>query len=144
MVNVRNASRPDSTGEAPRPPVILAANRLLSLPFWLGETRPLPIPVVLRPVFARFHKLTAGARWHDRVRATQQPSREKATDMAAAPICMSCNLERTLVSVQPARNRHDVRQYECPKCGSPFRLVVPREPLDKVVDDAPPLQAGAR
>lgn len=63
------------------------------------------------------------------MRAIEQPSREKATDMAA-PICMTCNLERTLVSVQPTRNRHDLRQYECPKCRSAFRLVVQRPSLD--------------
>jgi hypothetical protein len=40
---------------------------------------------------------------------------KKATDMAAAPICMSCNLERTLISIKPANNRHDMLQYECPQ-----------------------------
>ena len=66
--------------------------------------------------------------------------------MIAAPICMTCNLERTLVSIQPTRNRHDVRQYECPKCRSAFRLVVQRASLDsdEVVFDAFPLQAAAR
>jgi len=66
--------------------------------------------------------------------------------MAAAPICMTCNLERDLVSILPTRNRHDVRQYECPKCRSAFRLVVQRAPLDsdEVVFDAPVLKAGAR
>jgi hypothetical protein len=65
--------------------------------------------------------------------------------MAAAPICLTCNLERTLVSIQPTRNRHDVRQYECHKCRSVFRLVVQRAPLDpdEVAFDAPPSQAGA-
>ena len=64
--------------------------------------------------------------------------------MAAAPICMTCNLERALVSVEPTRNRHDVRQYECPKCRSAFRLVVQRASLelDDLVFDAPALQAG--
>jgi transposase-like protein len=66
--------------------------------------------------------------------------------MAAAPICMTCNLERTLVSIQPTRNRHDVRQYECHKCRSVFRLVVQRAPLDsdEVAFDASPLQAEAQ
>ena len=59
---------------------------------------------------------------------------------------MTCNLERDLVSIQPTRNRHDVRQFECPGCKSAFRLVVPRAPLDsdEVVFDVPALQAGAR
>jgi hypothetical protein len=66
--------------------------------------------------------------------------------MAAAPICITCNLERTLVSIRPTRNRHDVRQYECPKCNSVFRLVVQRTPLDfdEGAFDAPALKAGAR
>ena len=65
--------------------------------------------------------------------------------MAAAPICLTCNLERTLVSIQPTRNRHDVRRYECPECKSAFRLVVQRAPLDsdEVAFDAPSLKAGA-
>ena len=59
---------------------------------------------------------------------------------------MTCNLERILVGIQPTRNRHDVRQYECPGCKSVFRLVVQRAPLDsdEVVFDAPSLQADAR
>lgn len=65
--------------------------------------------------------------------------------MIAAPICVTCNLERTLVSIQPTRNRHDVRQYECPKCRSTFRLVVQRASLDAdVAFDALALQAAAR
>ncbi len=66
--------------------------------------------------------------------------------MAAAPVCITCNIERTLVSIQPARNRHDVRQYECPTCKSIFRLVTQRVSLES--DDAafenPPLRAGSR
>ena len=71
---------------------------------------------------------------------------KKATDMAAAPICVTCNLERTLISIQPTRNRHVVRQYEGPKCRSTFRLVVQRAPLesDDVVFENPPLRAGNR
>jgi len=46
--------------------------------------------------------------------------------MFAAPHCMTCNLERTLISIQPGRNRHDVRSYECSDCKDVFRLVVPR------------------
>ena len=69
--------------------------------------------------------------------------------MAAAPICMSCNLERTLISIKPGRNRHDVRSYECPACHDVFRLVVQREPLESdngidVVSENSTLQAGAR
>ena len=66
--------------------------------------------------------------------------------MAAAPICMTCNLERTLISIKPGRNRHDVRAYECTNCRDVFRLVVQRESLD--ADDAfvagPALNAATR
>ena len=69
--------------------------------------------------------------------------------MAAAPICMNCNLERMLISIKPGRNRHDVRSYECQRCHDVFRLVVQRSPLKSeddldVVFDSPALQAGAR
>jgi hypothetical protein len=76
----------------------------------------------------------------------QHPSQEKTTDMAAAPICITCNIERTLVSIQPTRNRHDVRQYECPTCKSVFRLVTQRAPLesDDLVFEFPPLRASGR
>jgi hypothetical protein len=65
--------------------------------------------------------------------------------MAAAPICATCNLERTLISIQPGRNRHDVRQYECPSCRDIFRLVV-RAPLesDDAAFDNPALKTGTR
>jgi transposase-like protein len=71
---------------------------------------------------------------------------KKAMYMAAAPICITCNLERTLVSIQPTRNRHDVRQYECPKCRSTFRLVVQRAPeeSDDMALDNPSLRTGTR
>jgi hypothetical protein len=49
---------------------------------------------------------------------------------AATPICITCNLERTLISIQPGRNRHDVRSYECPDCKDIFRLVVERASLE--------------
>ena len=67
--------------------------------------------------------------------------------MSAAPICMSCNLERTLISIKPGRNRHDVRSYECPACHDVFRLVVQRHSLESddgidVVFASPALQAG--
>ena len=54
--------------------------------------------------------------------------------MVAAPICMVCNLERTLISIKPGSNRHDVRQYECANCKDIFRLVVQSARLDS--DDA--------
>jgi hypothetical protein len=62
----------------------------------------------------------------------------------AAPICISCNVERILVSIQPTRNRHDVWQYECPKCRSVFRLVAQRRSLgsDEVVIDGLKLAIG--
>lgn len=66
--------------------------------------------------------------------------------MLTAPICITCNLERTLVSILPTRNRHDVRQYECPKCRSAFRLVVERKALDSddLVFGFPARRAAAR
>ena len=57
--------------------------------------------------------------------------------MASAPICITCNVERRLISIQPARNRHDMWQYECPNCRDIFRLVVQRESLES---DEPVLQ----
>ena len=55
--------------------------------------------------------------------------------MAAAPTCMICNCERTLISIRPAKNRHDMLQYECPNCRNV--LVMQRAPLelDDVVFD---------
>jgi hypothetical protein len=66
--------------------------------------------------------------------------------MSAAPICITCNLERTLISIKPAKNRHDVLQYECANCGNIFRLVMQREPLalDDLVFEEPAGQAATR
>jgi hypothetical protein len=64
--------------------------------------------------------------------------------MAAAPICITCNAERELISIKPTRNRHDLLQYECPKCRNVFRLVMQRTPVeaeDDLTFDLPPLQA---
>lgn len=47
--------------------------------------------------------------------------------MNAEPICIACNVERKLTDVTPVRNRHEMLNYECPKCRSIFRLVVRRE-----------------
>jgi hypothetical protein len=76
----------------------------------------------------------------------KQPSREKATDMLAAPHCITCNLERTLISIQPGRNRHDVRSYECPVCKGIFRLVVERTSFeaDELAVAKPARKAAAR
>ena len=66
--------------------------------------------------------------------------------MTAAPTCITCNLERTLIGIKPARNRHDVRQYECPNCKDVFRLVVQRASLesDDAILDNPALKTGTR
>lgn len=48
--------------------------------------------------------------------------------MNAERNCIACNVERILIGVTPARNRHEMLTFECPKCRSIFRLVVPREP----------------
>lgn len=74
--------------------------------------------------------------------------------MLAAPHCITCNLQRTLISVQPGRNRHDVRSYECPGCKDIFRLVVERVSFesdelvifeaDELVFEEPSRKAAAR
>ena len=66
--------------------------------------------------------------------------------MVTAPHCMTCDLERILVSIQPGRNRHDVRSYECSDCKDIFRLVVPRAPLegDELVFEEPSRKAATR
>ena len=66
--------------------------------------------------------------------------------MAAAPHCMSCNLERTLISIKPGTNRHDVRSYECPGCKEMFRLVAERVSFedDDLVFEEPSRNAAMR
>ena len=66
--------------------------------------------------------------------------------MTPAPICMTCNLERTLVGVQPVENRHDMLHYECPKCRNVFRLVTQRATLETedLIFEEPSLRAGTR
>lgn len=48
--------------------------------------------------------------------------------MDVEPNCVACNVTRTLTGVLPVKNRHEMRSFECPQCGSLFRLVVRREP----------------
>jgi hypothetical protein len=48
--------------------------------------------------------------------------------MDAEPNCIACNLKRTLISVSPAANRHEMQCFECPKCHTILTLVVEREP----------------
>lgn len=48
--------------------------------------------------------------------------------MDAEPNCLACDAKRTLISVVPVKNRHEMLSFECPKCGSIFRLVTRREP----------------
>jgi hypothetical protein len=63
----------------------------------------------------------------------------------AAPICIDCNLERSLISIKPVKNRHEMMQYECPHCRNIFSLVVERAPLDfDVTFDRPALQANGQ
>jgi hypothetical protein len=65
--------------------------------------------------------------------------------MTAAPICVSCDLERTLVTKKPVKNRHEMRQYECPGCRNVFSLVTQRVRME--FDDLTvewPLQAAAQ
>jgi hypothetical protein len=64
--------------------------------------------------------------------------------MMPAPICISCNLQRTLIDIQPGRNRHDVRSYECAGCKDILRLVVQRAALEAndVIFEEVALKAG--
>jgi hypothetical protein len=66
--------------------------------------------------------------------------------MAAAPICITCNLERILIGIKPVKNRHEMRQYECPSCRDVFRLVTERArlELDDLTVEWPELQVAAR
>jgi hypothetical protein len=48
--------------------------------------------------------------------------------MDVEPYCIACNVTRTLISVLPVKNRHEMRSFECPQCRSLFRLVIRREP----------------
>jgi hypothetical protein len=43
--------------------------------------------------------------------------------MDAAPHCIACNVKRTLISISPAPNRHEMRSFECHKCRTVLRLV---------------------
>ena len=47
--------------------------------------------------------------------------------MSAEPICITCNVERTLIGITPVRNRHQLLKYECSKCHNLFRIVARRE-----------------
>jgi hypothetical protein len=65
--------------------------------------------------------------------------------MKAEPICILCNVERALIGVTPVRNRHEMLEYECPKCQNIFRLVVRREPrelAERISCAAVPMAAG--
>ena len=47
--------------------------------------------------------------------------------MDAEPKCIACDVKRSLISVMPVRNRHEMLSYECPNCRSIFRLVTRRK-----------------
>jgi hypothetical protein len=49
--------------------------------------------------------------------------------MGAESKCTACDIKRTLIQVVPAPNRHEMRSFECPQCGSIFRFVVRRKRL---------------
>jgi hypothetical protein len=64
--------------------------------------------------------------------------------MDMEPNCIACDVARTLISVSPVKNRHEMRSFECPECRSVFRLAVRREPrpiADKMT--GPALAAAA-
>ncbi len=63
--------------------------------------------------------------------------------MDVEPNCIACNVARTLISVSPVKNRHEMRSLECPECRSVFRLVVRREPRPIVDEVSRPLIAAA-
>jgi hypothetical protein len=48
--------------------------------------------------------------------------------MDAELACIACNVKRTLISVMPVRNRHEMLSFECPRCRSILRLVARRKP----------------
>jgi hypothetical protein len=54
--------------------------------------------------------------------------RKVSAHMDAEPNCIACNLKRTLISVSPTANRHEMQCFECPKCHTILTLVVEREP----------------
>jgi predicted RNA-binding Zn-ribbon protein involved in translation (DUF1610 family) len=55
--------------------------------------------------------------------------------MDVEPNCIACNVTRTLIGVLLVKNRHEMRSFECPQCGSLFRLVVRCEPRP-IADEA--------
>ncbi|SHK10759.1 hypothetical protein SAMN05444159_2429 [Bradyrhizobium lablabi] len=63
--------------------------------------------------------------------------------MNVEPNCIACNVTRTLISVLPVKNRHEMRSFECPECGSLFRLVVRREPRSVADEVTGPCFAAA-
>jgi|GraSoi_2013_60cm_1033757.scaffolds.fasta_scaffold82081_1 hypothetical protein len=66
--------------------------------------------------------------------------------MDVEPDCIACNVKRTLISVSPVKNRHEMRSFECPECSTVFRLVVQREtrPAADEVHDRPLAAAAAQ
>jgi hypothetical protein len=46
--------------------------------------------------------------------------------MDAELACIACNVKRTLLSVTPVRNRHEMRSFECPECRTILKLMVAR------------------
>jgi predicted SprT family Zn-dependent metalloprotease len=56
----------------------------------------------------------------------QGPHQEAELSMVesniAPPTCLACHCERKFVSVERVKRGHEIRDFECPKCGSVLRL----------------------
>jgi len=39
------------------------------------------------------------------------------------PICPSCDVERTLIEIEPARRDYVIRTFQCPNCGGVLKVV---------------------
>ena len=81
----------------------------------MSEARP--------PGFLRPNKLTDALT----VRRLELGNLIEDTAMRAESNCIKCDVKRTRIGVTPVENRHEMLSFECPKCGSLFRLVAQRE-----------------
>jgi hypothetical protein len=80
-----------------------------------------------------------------RVKVGSSITNAETVIMDAEPICIACNVTRTLTSVIPVRNRHEMQSFECPSCANVFRFVVRRKrrPLtDEISERLAPMAAS--
>jgi hypothetical protein len=64
--------------------------------------------------------------------------------MEDQPECIACHVKRTLISVTPVANRHEMRSFGCPECSTVFRLVVGCEPRIRIIAGSDRSAADAR